>query len=63
MNGSALVFDHGGRRIGVAVANQSPRLASPLLTLPARDGVPDWPTLDRLVKELEPGPAGGGRPL
>ena len=55
MNGSALVFDHGGRRIGVAVANQSPRLASPLLTLPARDGVPDWPTLDRLVKEWNPG--------
>ena len=24
MNGSALVFDHGGRRIGVAVANRSP---------------------------------------
>ncbi len=55
MNGSALVFDHGGRRIGVAVANRSPRLASPLLTLPARDGVPDWPALDRLVKEWNPG--------
>jgi putative Holliday junction resolvase len=55
MNGSALVFDHGGRRIGVAVANRSPRLASPLLTLPAREGVPDWPALDRLVKEGSPG--------
>ena len=55
MNGSALVFDHGGRRIGVAVANRSPRLASPLLTLPAREGVPDWPALDRLVKEWSPG--------
>jgi putative Holliday junction resolvase len=55
MNGSALVFDHGGRRIGVAVANRSPRLASPLLTLPAREGVPDWPALDRLIKEWTPG--------
>lgn len=55
MNGSALVFDHGGRRIGVAVANQSPRLASPLLTLAARDGAPDWPAIDRLVKEWAPG--------
>ena len=55
MNGSALVFDHGGRRIGVAVANRSPRLASPLLTLPARDGVPDWPSLERLLKEWQPG--------
>lgn len=55
MNGSALVFDHGGRRIGVAVANRSPRVASPLLTLPAREGVPDWAALDRLVKEWNPG--------
>lgn len=55
MSGSALVFDHGGRRIGVAVANRSPRLASPLLTLPARDGVPDWTAVDRLVGEWRPG--------
>ncbi|MEO8444293.1 MAG: Holliday junction resolvase RuvX [Gammaproteobacteria bacterium] len=55
MTGSALVFDHGGRRIGVAVANRSPRLASPLLTLSARDGVPDWPELDKLVAEWRPG--------
>ena len=55
MNGSALVFDHGGRRIGVAVANLRPRLASPLLTLAARDGIPDWLELDKLVKEWRPG--------
>lgn len=55
MNGSALVFDHGGKRIGVAVANQSPRLASPLLTLPARDGIPDWLELDKLIREWAPG--------
>ncbi|MDH4021634.1 MAG: Holliday junction resolvase RuvX [Gammaproteobacteria bacterium] len=55
VNGSALVFDHGGRRIGVAVANRSPRLASPLLTLSARNGVPDWAELDKLVKEWGPG--------
>ena len=62
MNGSALVFDHGGRRIGVAVANRSPRLASPLLTLAARDGIPDWLELDRLVKEWRPGQLGVGVP-
>lgn len=53
--GSALVFDHGGRRIGVAVANRSPRLASPLTTLAARDGAPAWPEVDRLVSEWRPG--------
>lgn len=55
MSGTALVFDHGGRRIGVALANRSPRLASPLLTLAARDGAPDWPELDKLVREWRPG--------
>lgn len=54
MTGSALVFDHGGKRIGVALANIQPRLASPLLTLPARDGVPDWPVVDKLVAEWRP---------
>ena len=39
----------------MAVANLSPRLASPLLTLAARDGVPDWLELERLVKEWRPG--------
>lgn len=54
MTGSALAFDHGGRRIGVAVASRSPPLASPLLTLPARDGVPDWQVVDRLLAEWRP---------
>lgn len=53
--GTALVFDHGGRRIGVAVANRNPRLASPLTTLAAREGKPDWPQVDRLVSEWRPG--------
>jgi putative holliday junction resolvase len=39
----------------VAVANLRPRLASPLLTLAARDGVPDWTELDKLVKDWGPG--------
>jgi putative Holliday junction resolvase len=53
--GSALVFDYGRRRIGVATASRISATASPLTTLPARDGVPDWATLDRLVREWEPG--------
>lgn len=52
---SALVFDHGGRRIGVALASRSPRLASPLMTLAARSGVPDWPEVEKLVREWSPG--------
>jgi len=52
---TALVFDHGGRRIGVALASRSPRLASPLTTLAARSGVPDWPEVEKLIREWCPG--------
>jgi putative Holliday junction resolvase len=52
---TALVFDHGGRRIGVALASRNPRLAAPLTTLAARNGVPDWPELEKLVREWRPG--------
>jgi putative Holliday junction resolvase len=53
--GSALVFDHGGRRIGVALALPAVATATPITTLLARSGVPDWPALDRLVAEWQPG--------
>lgn len=52
---TALVFDHGGRRIGIALANRSPRLASPLMTLAAHGGVPDWTDVERLIREWCPG--------
>ena len=48
---SALVFDHGGRRIGVALALPLVASATPITTLAARGGVPDWPVVDRLVAE------------
>lgn len=51
---TALVFDHGGRRIGVALASRSPRLASPLTTLAARNGVPDWAEVEHLIREWCP---------
>ena len=52
---TALVFDHGGRRIGIALASRNPRLASPLTTLAARGGVPDWPDVEKLIREWCPG--------
>lgn len=51
---SALVFDHGARRIGVALAHRETGLASPLTTLAAREGVPDWPEVDRLLADWRP---------
>ncbi|WP_407650276.1 Holliday junction resolvase RuvX [Halomonas eurihalina] len=49
-----LGFDFGTRRIGVAVGNELTRSARPLDPLPARDGIPDWTRVARLVDEWRP---------
>lgn len=45
-----LAFDFGLRRIGVASGNTVSGTAAPLITLDARDGVPDWAQLMQLVQ-------------
>ncbi len=49
-----LAFDFGTRRIGVAVGNELIRRATALDPLPARDGIPDWNVVTRLVEEWQP---------
>jgi len=49
-----LAFDFGTRRIGVAVGNELIRRATALDPLPARDGIPDWQGVTRLVEEWQP---------
>jgi len=49
-----LAFDFGTRRIGVAVGNELLKSARELTPLPARDGIPDWDQLARLIKEWQP---------
>ena len=51
---TALGFDFGEKRIGVAVGQTITRTASPLTTLPARQGQPDWAVLGRLIDEWRP---------
>lgn len=51
---TALVFDHGARRIGVAFANQATGTTSPVAMLRARSGVPDWREVDTLVAQWRP---------
>jgi len=50
-----LGFDYGRRRIGVAVGQRLTRSATPLTTVRARDGKPDWPAVNRLIEEWKPG--------
>ncbi|MDT8429102.1 MAG: Holliday junction resolvase RuvX [Pseudomonadales bacterium] len=51
---SALGFDFGTRRIGVAFGQSLTGTAEPVQTLPAVDGVPDWAALSALVDIWRP---------
>lgn len=52
--GCVLAFDYGLKHIGVAVGQTVTRTASPLETISARDGKPDWTSVDRLVEDWRP---------
>ena len=45
-----LGFDFGMKRIGVALGNSFTESARPLLTLAAKDGIPDWNQIESLIK-------------
>jgi len=47
-------FDFGTKRIGVAIGQLLTKTARPLVTLSAKDGVPCWEKLSRLVKQWQP---------
>jgi putative Holliday junction resolvase len=61
--GLLLAFDFGLTRIGVASAQQVTRTASPVATLSARRGQPDWPTVDALLTRWQPSQLLVGLPL
>jgi putative Holliday junction resolvase len=52
--GCVLAFDFGLRHIGVAVGQTVTRTASPLDTIAATNGQPDWRSVDALVNEWRP---------
>ncbi len=58
-----LAFDYGTRRIGVAVGNELLRSARELPPLTARDGIPDWNMVARLLNEWQPDLLVVGLPL
>lgn len=47
-------FDFGMKRIGVAIGQTITQTARPLETLPAKEGVPDWQHLTKLLKKWQP---------
>ena len=52
-NRRVMAFDFGTRRIGVASGQEILGTGKPLTMLPARDGVPDWEQIGRLLKEWQ----------
>ena len=65
MSGDAIVlgFDFGRARIGVAAGQAVTASATPVTTLNCRHGTPDWPAIDRLIAEWQPGALVVGIPL
>lgn len=60
---TVLSFDFGLRNIGVATGQSITRTAVELVTLRARDGVPDWRLVAALVEEWKPDVLLVGLPL
>lgn len=59
----ALGLDFGQRRIGVAVGSADTGGGTPLGAVANRPDGPDWPALDRLVREWRPQVLVVGRPV
>ncbi|HSG02818.1 MAG TPA: Holliday junction resolvase RuvX [Marinobacterium sp.] len=60
---SALGFDFGLRRIGLAYGQTITSTARPLDPISARDGIPDWALVDRVVAQWQPEVIVVGLPL
>lgn len=51
---SALAFDYGTQRIGVAFGQSLTGTAKPIRILKAKDGIPDWSEIESLIDEWSP---------
>ena len=60
---TVIAIDYGLRNMGVAVGNTVSRTAQPLTIIGARDGVPDWGALTKLIEEWQPNRVIVGHPL
>ncbi len=60
---TALAFDYGRKRIGVAAGDSVTRRARPVATLERRRAGIDWPAIDHVVSEWQPAILVVGVPL
>ncbi|MFO7530041.1 MAG: Holliday junction resolvase RuvX [Marinobacter sp.] len=62
-NRRVMAFDFGTRRIGVAAGQELLGTGEPLAMIPARDGIPDWSVVEKLLEEWRPDLVLVGLPL
>jgi putative Holliday junction resolvase len=53
--GTAIAFDFGLRRIGLAAGDTITRTAAPLAAVSHGEQGPDWPAIERVLAEYRPG--------
>ncbi len=58
-----LAFDYGTKNIGVAVGQTITSSARPLTPLKAKDGIPDWTHIEKIIAEWKPDLVLVGLPL
>lgn len=58
-----LAFDYGTKNIGVATGQTITSSANSLISLKAKDGVPDWNHVEKLIQEWKPDLVLVGLPL
>ena len=58
-----IAFDFGMKRIGVAIGQTVTQTARPLDTIQAKEGEPDWKTIEALIKKWLPDTLVVGIPL
>ncbi len=58
-----LCFDYGTKTIGIAVGQSLTRTATPLADLKARDGIPNWHDIEKIIDEWQPNLLLVGLPL
>lgn len=58
-----IAFDFGTLSIGAAIGQEITGTANPLTSFKAKDGIPDWNQIEKLLKEWQPNLIVVGLPL
>ncbi|MBI0031848.1 Holliday junction resolvase RuvX [Gilliamella sp. B14384G15] len=60
---TVIAFDFGTFSIGAAIGQDVTRTASPLCSFKARDGIPNWQSIEKILNEWQPDLLVVGLPL